>query len=160
MPRTVTMKLNHDDHGMQHAERHDTHHAHGGSGRPMFAAVTMRVSHCGPGVRVVRYIVSLDSETIMLVGEQTQLDSVTCTLIYPAQFSFTFAFGIAFQYFPVAPVLGDYALKTLILALMTDTWLLLFFEIELFWLDDRTSIWQARPPERSKNYMLDVPQYL
>lgn len=49
-----------------------------------------------------------------------------------ADFAFAIAFGIIFQYYSIAPMSGDYGIKTLIRAAKADFLSLVFFEVGLF----------------------------
>jgi hypothetical protein len=49
-----------------------------------------------------------------------------------SDFGFALAFGIVFQYYSIAPMSGEYGLKTLIRAAKADVLSLLFFEVGLF----------------------------
>lgn len=124
----------------------DHHHNHGGGDRPMFATITVAVCHCGAGCVlgdiIGEWIVYGANVTIRgrslwaeyLIGTQ----SLGCTIDHEIltrpvlDFLFAIVIGIFFQYFSIAPMSGEYGLKSFYRAAKADFLSLLFFEIGLF----------------------------
>ena len=107
---------------------HAMHSMHGPSAdRPMWATVAMGVMHCGAGC-VLGDIVG----EFIVYGSGATINGAD---IWPAlliDYAFALLFGIAFQYFSIAPMTGDYGLKTVWRALKADILSLTAFEIGLF----------------------------
>jgi hypothetical protein len=132
--------------GMQHGgmpEGHAMMHAPK-PGQPMWATVAMGVAHCGGGCvlgdLVGEWLVWGTGATIR--GR----DLWPCLLI---DFVFALLFGIAFQYFSIAPMTGEWGPKTMWRAAKADFLSLVFFEVGLFgWMVIfEVAIW---------NYMLEM----
>jgi hypothetical protein len=107
---------------------HDIHmHDMGGPPRPMWATVLVGVSHCGAGC----VLGDLVGEWLVY-GTGAMINGHD---IWPAlliDYGFALLFGIFFQYFSIAPMSGDYGLKTLVRAAKADILSLTAFEIGLF----------------------------
>ncbi|KAF7198637.1 hypothetical protein HII31_00376 [Pseudocercospora fuligena] len=86
--------------------------------RPMFATITVAVCHCGAGCVLGD-----------IIGEWIVYGA---GITISGHFVFAIAFGIVFQYYSIAPMSGDYGIKTLWRAAKADFLSLLFFEIGLF----------------------------
>ncbi|KAK6406133.1 hypothetical protein LTR95_018694 [Oleoguttula sp. CCFEE 5521] len=107
---------------------HDQHqHHHYGGERPMFATVTIAVCHCGAGC-VLGDIIG----EWLIYGTGAAIHGKSLWVNYLVDFAFAIAFGIFFQYFSIAPMSGDYGVKTLIRAAKADFFSLVFFEVGLF----------------------------
>ncbi|KAK5109200.1 hypothetical protein LTR62_007285 [Meristemomyces frigidus] len=115
-----TMHGNHMDH-----DQHQHHH-HGGE-RPMFATVTIAVCHCGAGC-VIGDIIG----EWLVYATGASINGQSLWVNFLVDFAFAIAFGIVFQYFSIAPMSGDYGVKTLIRAAKADFFSLVFFEVGLF----------------------------
>jgi hypothetical protein len=137
----------HHDHAMMHGD-HDhsnmqsMNHMHMiDPNRPMWATVLIGVSHCGAGCVLGD-----------LVGEWLVYGtgmSINGQPIWPAlliDYAFALLFGIAFQYFSIAPMSGEYGLKTLVRAAKADILSLTAFELGLFgWMIAyQVGIWNYR----------------
>lgn len=111
-----------------HEMRMEEHH-HGDSSRPFFATVTVGVCHCGAGC-VLGDIVGewLVYGTNAYIGNPPRLLWAEMLV----DFGFAFLFGLFFQYFSIAPMSGDYSIKTVWRALKADALSLISFEIGLF----------------------------
>ena len=116
----------HDIHNMAgHEEGHMMHDMMGD--RPMWAVVFIGVSHCGAGC-VLGDIVGewlVYGTGVMINGHD----------IWPAlliDYGFALLFGIVFQYFSIAPMSGEYGLKTIVRAVKADILSLTAFEVGLF----------------------------
>jgi hypothetical protein len=139
-------------HGMSSQEVHDQHKNHpisapqpetpqthemtlkdihmhdmGGPPRPFWATLMIGISHCGAGCVlgdvIAEFIIYGSGATI------NGRDIWPCLLL---DYAFALLFGIIFQYFSIAPMSGEYGLKTLIRAAKADILSLTFFEIGLF----------------------------
>ena len=139
-----------------HSTGHDVEanqHAHGTSAdRPIFATVTVATCHCGAGgvlgEIVGEWLVYWSDASInesmlyaaFIVGKSTLIPGVDLpnlhksanALVFFSDFVFALAFGIVFQYFSIAPMVGDYGWKTIVRSAKADFLSLTFFEIGLF----------------------------
>lgn len=109
------------------AESHEYHHD---VGRPFFATVTAGVCHCGAGC-VLGDIVG----EWLVYGTNAYIGSNPSRLLWAemlVDFGFAFIFGLAFQYFSIAPMSGDYSWRTVVRALKADALSLISFEVGLF----------------------------
>merc|ERR1711939_202913 len=102
-----------------HSTGHDVEanqNAHGTSAdRPIFATVTVATCHCGAGC-VLGEIVG---EWLVYWSDA----SINESMLYAAfivDFVFALAFGIVFQYFSIAPMVGDYGWKTVVRSAKAD----------------------------------------
>ncbi|KAF2726020.1 hypothetical protein K431DRAFT_280740 [Polychaeton citri CBS 116435] len=95
--------------------------------RPLFAILTAAVCHCGADC-VLGDIIG----EWLVYGTGATIAGRGLWVAYLVDFAFAIAFGLVFQYFSIAPMSGDYSLKTLYRALKADFFSLLFFEIGLF----------------------------
>ena len=112
-----------------HEMRMHEHH-HGDSSRPFFATVTAGVCHCGAGC-VLGDIVG----EWLVYGTNAYIGSNPARLLWAemlVDFGFAFLFGLVFQYFSIAPMSGDYSVKTVYRALKADALSLISFEVGLF----------------------------
>lgn len=119
---------NHDDHQKHEMSMHDIHmHEMEGPSRPTWVTVLIGVSHCGAGC----VLGDLVGEWLVYgTGVTTNGKDLWPMLLI--DYAFALLFGIFFQYFSIAPMSGDYGLKTLIRAAKADILSLTAFEIGLF----------------------------
>jgi hypothetical protein len=121
---------------------HDIHmHDMGGPPRPLWATVLIGVSHCGAGC-VIGDLVGewlVFGTGITINGR----DLWPCLLL---DYGFALLFGIVFQYFSIAPMSGEYGLKTVVRAAKADILSLTAFEVGLFgWMVAyQAGIWNYR----------------
>jgi hypothetical protein len=102
-------------------------HCHHSSSRPMWATVLVGVSHCGAGC-VLGDIVG----EWLVYGTNATING---QMIWPAlliDYAFALLFGIALQYFSIAPMSGEYGPKTVWRALKADILSLTSFEVGAF----------------------------
>jgi hypothetical protein len=144
------VQMDNDLHGqMHHGEKMSSmqgaHMMHAPKpGQPMWATVAMGVAHCGGGCvlgdLVGEWIIWGTGATIR------NRDLWPCLLV---DFGFALLFGIAFQYFSIAPMTGEWGPKTMWRAAKADFLSLVFFEVGLFgWMIIfEVAIW---------NYMLEM----
>jgi hypothetical protein len=139
----------HDHSAMNHSSNgheitsHDIHmhHMPGDVPRPTWATILIGVSHCGAGCvlgdLVGEWLVYGTGATIH--GH----DVWPCLLI---SYAFALLFGIVFQYLSIAPMSGQWGLKTLWRAAKADVLSLTFFEIGAFgWMVAyQVGIWDYR----------------
>ena len=104
-----------------------SHHHHHGSERSIFATITVAVCHCGTGC----VLGDLVGEWL-IYGANITVAGRMLWAEFLIDFGFALLFGIFFQYFSIAPMSGDYGLKTLVRAAKADFLSLTFFEIGLF----------------------------
>ncbi len=101
---------------------------HGSSAdRPMWATVLIGVAHCGAGC----ILGDLVGEWLVY-GTGAMINGHD---IWPAlliDYAFALLFGIVFQYFSIAPMSGEYGLKTVWRAAKADILSLTSFEVGLF----------------------------
>lgn len=121
-------QMDHSQHQAQSHNAHAMHNMHAPSpDRPMWATVAVGVMHCGAGCvlgdLVGEWLVFGTGVTI------NGADIWPCLLI---DYAFALLFGIAFQYFSIAPMSGEYGPKTIWRAAKADILSLTFFEIGLF----------------------------
>lgn len=126
-------QLNSSDSYLEKAQHNATDpHAHRGredtgDSRPMWATVLIGVSHCGAGC-VLGDIVG---EWIVYgTGATINGHSIWVNLL--VDYGFALLFGIAFQYFSIAPMSGEYGPKSLWRAAKADILSLTSFEIGAF----------------------------
>ncbi len=122
-----TMMHGDHDHGNSH-NMHSMKHMHMiDPNRPTWATVLIGVSHCGAGCVLGD-----------LVGEWLVYGtgvSINGQMLWPAlliDYAFALLFGIVFQYCSIAPMSGEYGLKTLVRAAKADILSLTAFELGLF----------------------------
>lgn len=124
--QTGASHAGHDMHRMNSMNM--VHAMHGPSpDRPMWATVAIGVSHCGGGC-VLGDLVGewlVYGTGAMINGH----DVWPCLLI---DYAFALLFGIAFQYLSIAPMTGNWGLKTIWRAAKADILSLTCFEIGLF----------------------------
>ena len=153
------------NHGHQEHHGHEAHEAHetkdaapvpnmhrmhrmDDPNRPMWATVMIGVAHCGAGCilgdLVGEWLVFGTGITIR--GH----DVWPCLLV---DYAFALLFGIVFQYFSIAPMSGEYGLKTVWRAAKADFLSLTSFEVGLFgWMVIyQVAIW---------NYQLEMNTWL
>jgi hypothetical protein len=123
-------------------QMHSMHDMHGPlPDRPIWATVTVGVMHCGAGCvlgdLVGEWLVYGTGATI------NGADIWPCLLV---DYAFALLFGIAFQYFSIAPMSGEYGLKTVWRAAKADIASLTAFEVGLFgWMVIyQVAIWEYR----------------
>lgn len=124
-------------------------HDHGPSARPMYVTVTVGVHHCGAGC-VLGDIVGewlIHGTDATIGGERLWAELLV-------DYAFALLFGIAFQYFSIAPMSGEYGLKTIVRAAKADILSLTSFEIGLFgWMIIyQVGIWDYRLPMDTWTY--------
>jgi hypothetical protein len=121
---------------------HDIHmHDMGGPPRPLWATILVGVSHCGAGC----VLGDLVGEWLVFgTGVMIRGQGLWPELLI--DYAFALFFGIFFQYFSIAPMSGEYGLKTLIRAAKADILSLTAFEIGLFgWMVAyQVGIWNYR----------------
>jgi Domain of unknown function (DUF4396) len=140
----------HEGHQKHEMTMHDIHmHDMGGPPRPFWATVLIGISHCGTGC----VLGDLVGEWLIFGTGSTinGADTWPCLLV---DYGFALFFGIFFQYFSIAPMSGDYGVKTLIRAAKADILSLTAFEIGLFgWMVAyQVGIWNYRLPMSSWTY--------
>jgi hypothetical protein len=107
---------------------HDMHAMHHASpDRPFWVAVAIGVSHCGAGC-VLGDIVG----EWVIFGTNAQINGKNIWPELLVDYGFALLFGIAFQYFSIAPMSGDYGWRSLVRAAKADILSLTFFEVGLF----------------------------
>ena len=106
--------------GMSHA-CHDT------SSRPMWATVLVGVSHCGAGC----VLGDLVGEWLVY-GTGATINGASIWVELLIDYAFALLFGIAFQYFSIAPMSGEYGLKSVYRAAKADIVSLTSFEVGAF----------------------------
>jgi hypothetical protein len=133
----------HHDPAQKHEmSMHDIHmHDMGGPPRPLWATILIGVSHCGAGC-VIGDLVGewlVFGTGITINGR----DIWPCLLL---DYGFALLFGIIFQYFSIAPMSGEYGLKTVVRAAKADILSLTAFEVGLFgWMVAyQAGIWNYR----------------
>lgn len=147
--------------GVGNEEQHGHEHHQKGSGRPMFATVTVGVCHCGAGC-VLGDIVGewLVYGTNAAFGSPPRLLWAEMLV----DFGFAFLFGIVFQYFSIAPMAGEYGPKIVYRALKADALSLLFFEIGLFsWMaifQIAIFSWELEMPTVTYWWMMQIGMFL
>ena len=107
--------------------KHSQPHCHNDASRPMWATVLVGVSHCGAGC-VLGDIVG----EWLVYGTGATING---TDLWPAllvDYAFALLFGIAFQYFSIAPMSGEYGPKTIWRAAKADIVSLTSFEVGAF----------------------------
>lgn len=108
-------------------DRQNMHHEHHSSGRPMWATVTVGGMHCGAGC----VLGDLVGEWLVF-GTGAKINGADiwpCLLI---DYGFALLFGIIFQYLSIAPMSGEWGVKTIFRAAKADIASLTAFEIGLF----------------------------
>ncbi|KIY01081.1 uncharacterized protein Z520_02633 [Fonsecaea multimorphosa CBS 102226] len=116
----------HHHHDHDHHHKHQPH-SHMHADLPMFATVTIATCHCGAGC----VLGDLVGEWLIYAFDVT----IGGKMLYAAflvDFGLALAFGIVFQYFSIAPMVGDYGWRTIVRAAKADFLSLTFFEIGLF----------------------------
>ncbi|KAI6824491.1 hypothetical protein KC343_g184 [Hortaea werneckii] len=147
--------------GEGNEEQRGHEHHQEGSGRPIFATVTVGVCHCGAGC-VLGDIVGewLVYGTNAAFGSPPRLLWAEMLV----DFGFAFLFGIVFQYFSIAPMAGEYGPKIVYRALKADALSLLFFEIGLFsWMaifQIAIFSWELEMPTVTYWWMMQIGMFL
>ena len=100
---------------------------HNAADRPMWATVMVGVSHCGAGC-VLGDIVG--EWLVYGTGASINGQSIWAELLI--DYAFALLFGIAFQYFSIAPMSGEYGIKTVWRAAKADILSLTSFEVGAF----------------------------
>ncbi|KAF1987817.1 hypothetical protein K402DRAFT_403478 [Aulographum hederae CBS 113979] len=117
----------HAGHNMKEdSEGHHMHH-HMDPSRPMWATVLIGVSHCGAGC----VLGDLVGEWL-IYGTGATINNHDIWPMLLVDYAFALLFGIVFQYFSIAPMGGEYGVKTLWRAAKADVLSLTGFEIGLF----------------------------
>lgn len=106
------------------AMAHCHHHS---SSRPMYATLLVGVSHCGAGC-VLGDIVG----EWIVYGSKATLGGEMIWVELLVDYAFALAFGIIFQYFSIAPMSGEYGLKSVWRAAKADILSLTSFEVGAF----------------------------
>ncbi|KAJ4507495.1 hypothetical protein HRR83_004073 [Exophiala dermatitidis] len=126
--QTVTNpRSGHHGHSMGHRGGAQPHPHDTGADPPMFATITIATCHCGAGCVLGDMI----GEWLIYKSDAT----INGSMLYAAfvvDFVLALAFGIVFQYFSIAPMVGDYGWKSIIRSAKADFLSLVFFEIGLF----------------------------
>ncbi|KAK5175852.1 uncharacterized protein LTR77_000992 [Saxophila tyrrhenica] len=104
-----------------------SHCHHHSSARPMWATVLIGVSHCGAGC-VLGDIVG----EWLVYGTNATLGGAMIWVELLVDYAFALLFGVAFQYFSIAPMSGDYGPKSVWRALKADFLSLTSFEVGAF----------------------------
>ncbi|KAL9106713.1 MAG: hypothetical protein Q9227_008282 [Pyrenula ochraceoflavens] len=125
-----------NDHSHMHM-----HHDMGNNSRPMWATVLIGVSHCGAGC----VLGDLVGEWLVY-GTGVTLNGQMIWVELLIDYAFALLFGIIFQYFSIAPMSGEYGVKTVVRAVKADILSLTSFEIGLFgWMVAyQVGIWNYR----------------
>jgi len=132
---------NHHDHGDNHMQTpiggskdnmHSMNHMGGhmhmiDPNRPTWATVLIGVSHCGAGC----VLGDLVGEWLVY-GTGVSINGQTLWPELLIDYAFALLFGIVFQYCSIAPMSGQYGLKTLVRAAKADILSLTAFELGLF----------------------------
>jgi len=104
-----------------------SHMHHSAQRVPFYVSVLIGVTHCGAGCVLGD-----------IIGEWLVYStnvSISSRSLYPEfliDYAFALFFGIAFQYFSIAPMSGDWGLKSVVRAAKADVLSLTAFEIGLF----------------------------
>ncbi|MCJ1286770.1 hypothetical protein MMC26_006116 [Xylographa opegraphella] len=107
---------------------HNMHAMHSHSpGRPTWATVLIGVFHCGSGC----VLGDLVGEWLVY-GTGASINGAGIWASLLIDYAFALLFGIIFQYFSIAPMSGDYGLKSLVRAIKADFLSLTSFEVGLF----------------------------
>lgn len=150
----------HEGHQKHEMSMHDIHmHDMGGPPRPLWATVLIGVSHCGAGC----VLGDLVGEWVIF-GTGATINGADIWPCLLTDYAFALFFGIFFQYFSIAPMSGDYGLKTLVRAAKADILSLTAFEIGLFgWMVAyQVGIWNYRLSMNTWTYwwMMQVGMFL
>jgi hypothetical protein len=94
---------------------------------PFYVSVLIGVTHCGAGC-VLGDIVG----EWLVYGTNVSISSRTLYPEFLIDYGFALFFGIAFQYFSIAPMSGDWGIRSVIRAAKADVLSLTAFEIGLF----------------------------
>lgn len=97
--------------------------------KPFWQSVAVGGTHCGAGCTVGDIIAEF--ALFALVGAAIT-GWARMGITYAADFTLAYILGIAFQYFAIAPMRGDWGRRSLIAAVQADTLSLTAFEIGLF----------------------------
>ena len=103
------------------------HCCHHDSSSPMWATILVGVSHCGAGC----VIGDLVGEWLVY-GTGAKIDGESIWGELPVDYAFALLFGIAFRYFSIAPMSGEYGLKSVWRAAKADILSLTRFEVGAF----------------------------
>ena len=106
---------------------HDNGHSHGASSRPLYATIMVGVHHCGAGC----VLGDLVGEWLVY-GTDATIGGQHIWVELLVDYAFALLFGIAFQYFSIAPMSGEYGPKSVVRAAKADILSLTSFEIGLF----------------------------
>ncbi|GAM91358.1 hypothetical protein ANO11243_094070 [Dothideomycetidae sp. 11243] len=106
---------------------HSHHHDHGSAPRPMLATILVGVFHCGAGC-VLGDIVG----EWLVYGVSPTIRGHTIWAELLIDYAFALLFGIVFQYFSIAPMIGEYGPRTVWRAAKADILSLTSFELGLF----------------------------
>ena len=107
-------------------ERDNMHHCHQ-TARPMYATILVGVSHCGAGC-VLGDIVG----EWLVYGSGASINGHSIWVELLVDYAFALLFGILFQYFSIAPMSGEYGIKTFWRAAKADVLSLTSFEVGAF----------------------------
>jgi Domain of unknown function (DUF4396) len=97
--------------------------------KPFWQSVAVGGTHCGAGCTLGDIIAEFALFTI--VGASIA-GWARLGLAYAADFALAYILGVAFQYFAIAPMRGEWGRKSLVAAIQADTLSLTAFEIGLF----------------------------
>ena len=115
-------------HEMLHDAHHESHHHHHHSStRPLLATVLIGVSHCGAGC----VLGDLVGEWLVY-GTNTTINHETIWPELLIDYGFALLFGILFQYFSIAPMAGEWGLRSVWRAAKADVLSLTSFEVGAF----------------------------
>ena len=117
----------HSDAEKGHGGMTDCRHHHDAGSRPMWATVLVGVSHCGAGC----VLGDLVGEWLVY-GTGATINGHDIWVELLVDYAFALLFGIAFQYFSIAPMSGEYGPKTVWRAAKADILSLTSFEVGAF----------------------------
>ncbi|KAI9690214.1 MAG: hypothetical protein M1822_009175 [Bathelium mastoideum] len=120
---------------------HHAHHHHHHSSRPLLATILIGVSHCGAGC----VLGDLVGEWLVY-GAQPRISGQTLWPELLIDYGFALLFGIAFQYFSIAPMAGEWGPRSVWRAAKADVLSLTSFEVGAFgWMVAyQAGIWDYR----------------
>jgi len=113
--------------GAKHDMSHQTHMQHLLDDRPFFATTTIAVCHCGAGCLLGDIVGEW-----LVFGTGAQINGRDLWVEFLVDYAFALVFGIFFQYYSIAPMSGDWGLKTVWRAAKADFLSLTSFELGLF----------------------------
>ena len=123
----ITHEPSDSDNEKGHSSTPAPHCQHHDSSRPMWVTVLVGVSHCGAGC-VLGDIVG----EFLVWGTGVTINGQMIWAELLIDYAFALLFGIAFQYFSIAPMTGEYGPKTIWRAAKADILSLTSFEVGAF----------------------------